>query len=188
MKAKRSLIATSWPPHERRGGSIALGDGGSGLFPRWIVGDGRGTGPHEFRASLFHALDKQIKSLRVVGHRCGTVVDTEVEVDDIPFPIAKPDIHLFETCGGRAAVGRGTMNIGRSRESLARGLSVAARDRITDEQHPRQFRIILYEVPGARFTGNLLAFVDGQVETAEVLLQGAFPSLLFGRSFATSAA
>ncbi len=72
----------------------------------------------------------------------------------------------------------GAVDVGFAGEGLAHGGGVAARHGVADQQDAGQVGIVLDEVPGVGLAGDFLALVDGQVEAAEVFLQGTFPGLL----------
>ena len=171
--------------HKGGGGGVALDDGGGGLLFRGIVRDRRGAGPDECRAGGGEAREDLREAGGVVGERSSAIVDTEVEVDHVPFSGAgggEPGFQFLEAVGGGAAVFGGAVDIGFAGEGGADGERVAARDGVADEEDAREGGIVGDEVPCGGGAFDEIAFVDREVETvAEVCLENGFPRLARGR-------
>ena len=167
--------------HQRGGDLVALDDRGGCLFRRCDIGDGRRRGPDQPRPGRGESIDDFTEPRTVIIDRRGSVVDAEIEMDQVPFAVAEPDRETVDSRLGRTAIRRSTVHIHLARERLAHRLGVAPRDRVTDQQHPRQSRIILDKIPGIAASGDLFLLMDGKVKAAEILLQDFFPSLPLGR-------
>ena len=83
--------------------------------------------------------------------------------------VAEPDLVVLETSPSRAAVRRCSMHISPAREGDDRSLRIAARHRIADMQHARQFWGVLHEVPCRRLHLSL-----GASATADRTRRAAF--------------
>lgn len=70
------------------------------------------------------------------------VVQSPVEVDDIPMAIPQPGVDLGQAAGRRTTVGRNAMDVRFSFELLPHWYGVPDRDRIADQQDPGQIRVI----------------------------------------------
>ena len=74
--------------HHLGGEGILLDDRHGGLLLGGIIRDGRGAGPNELGTSLLEADDDLFEALHIIGRRRGAVMDTEIEMDDVPLPFA----------------------------------------------------------------------------------------------------
>ena len=70
------------------GEGVLLDDRRGGLLLRWIIWNRRGAGPDEFGASLLQSQHNLFEPLRVVGGGRSPIMDTEIEMDDVPLPFA----------------------------------------------------------------------------------------------------
>ncbi len=152
-----------------------------GLLLRFILRDGRGARPDELRPGLLKPGDDPPQTLLVLGWRRGTVVDAEVEVDHVPFPVAQPHVEPLQPSGGRAAVRRGAVDVRLACQRLSGRRRVADRHGIPNQQHAGQLRVVFHVSPVVCNAIDSLALVDRQFVAAEVRLQDALPCLLLGR-------
>lgn len=83
------------------------------------TGRGSGPGPDELRASPIQLFDNLIKIGRINGIPGETVVDAEIEMNDIPLALAQPDGEFFQSGRGGPAVGGRPVHIGLASQGAA---------------------------------------------------------------------
>ena len=145
--------------HHLCGGSVAVDNRSGGVLPGNIR-QRSGVSPDQLRAGPLHSLDELFEPTGVIGDQCVAIMDAEVQMNDVPLPVAEPDVDLLQPGRGRSAVGRSAMNVRLASQFLSDGLGISSLNRITDQQHAWQSRIIFDKVPGIGLTSNFLPLVN----------------------------
>ncbi len=112
--------------HHVRSEFVLFDNRGSLLFSVGRIRNGCGGCPHQACACLFHAFDELFETRGVIRGSGVPVMDAEVEVNHVPFAVPQPDLDVFDSAGGGAAVCRGAVDVCDTVEFFADGLCVGS--------------------------------------------------------------
>ena len=132
-------------------GRVDLADGNRGRGAPHHGGSAGLEGRHQLGQVLLIIFQRDLmavgRGVRLVVLTARTelqVVQAEVEVDHVPRAVgrSKPLLQLLDAAAARPGVAGHTVHVGLAGQEPAHLVSIADADRITDDHHPRQLRVV----------------------------------------------
>ena len=67
------------------------------LLLGWIIRDRRGARPDDLGSGFLKPFDDLLQAFGIIRRRGCPIMDTEIEMDDIPLPFAEPSIEILQS-------------------------------------------------------------------------------------------